>query len=131
MEIRPAIDPADIAAAVALDPARADYITQVAQKRGLSVACLDGQVAAFACLDHAYFFEKPFVSLLMVADQARRKGLGRALLTSAAGAYPEVWTSTNTSNAPMRALLDALGWHYCGTVEGLDAGDPERFYKSR
>ncbi len=136
MEIRNAVAPDDIACAVGIDEAlpgagdRAAYITLMAEAGGLSVAVLQGEVQAFSCLDHGYFFEKPFISLLIVSPQARRCGLGAGLLSYAARAHLEVWTSTNQSNEPMRKLLDKVGWQYCGEVSGLDDGDPERFYRA-
>ena len=136
MEIRKATTPDEIARAVAIDEAvhgsndRADYITAVAEKGGLSVATLRGGVQAFCCIDHGYFFGKPFISLLIVSRDARRLGLGVGLLSHNASPYPEVWTSTNQSNLAMRKLLDKAGWRYCGEVSGLDEGDPERFYRT-
>ena len=136
MEIRKAVTPDEITRAVAIDEAllgsddRANYIASVAENGGLSVAALRGEVQAFCCLDHDYFFGKPFISLLIVSPDARRLGLGAGLLSHHASAYSEVWTSTNRSNAAMRKLLDKAGWRYCGEVSGLDEGDPERFYKT-
>lgn len=136
MEIRKAIAPEEIARAVTIDEAllgsndRADYITSVAENGGLSVAALSGEVQAFCCLDRGYFFGKPFISLLVVSPDARRLGLGAGLLSHTTSAYPEVWTSTNRSNAAMRKLLDKAGWRYCGELIGLDEGDPERFYRT-
>ena len=136
LEIRKATDPHEVALAIAIDEAlpgpdgRAGYITSVADTGGLSVAVLDGDIQAFCCLDHSYFFGKPFVSLLIVSPEARRFGLGTGLLAHCASEYPQVWTSTNQSNAAMRKLLDKANWQYCGEVSGLDEGDPERFYRT-
>lgn len=136
LEIRQAMTPDEIARAVAIDQAilgsdeRANYIMSVAENGGLSVAALRGDVEAFCCLDHGYFFGKPFVSLLVVSADARRLGMGAGLLSHHASAYPEVWTSTNRSNSVMRKLLDKAGWRYCGELSGLDEGDPERFYRT-
>lgn len=136
LQIRNATRPDEIARAVAIDKAvlgsseRAGYITSVAASGGLSVAVLGEEIQSFSCLDHDYFFGKPFVSLLIVSPDARRHGLGAALLSHNAGAYREVWTSTNQSNEPMRKLLDKAGWRYCGVLDGLDEGDPERFYRT-
>ena len=136
LEIRKAIRPDEIARAVTIEEAllgsndRADYITSVAETGGLSVAVLRGEVQAFCCLDHNYFFGKPFISLLIVSPDARRLGLGAGLLSHSSSAYPEVWTSTNRSNSAMRKLLDKAGWRYCGELIGLDEGDPERFYRT-
>ncbi len=39
-----------------------------------------------------------------------------------------VWTSTNESNAPMRALLGSAGFVESGRVDNLDPGDPELIF---
>ena len=109
---------------------RAGYIGDIANRGGLSVVHEEDAVIAFCCLDAQYFFERPFLSLLMVHPDARRRGAGRRLLRFNAGrAEDSLWTSTNRSNEPMRALLKSEGWRFCGEVSGLDPGDPERFYR--
>ena len=126
----------DIAAAVALDArhmghgARAAYIRGVAADGGLYVAKGDSGVEGFCCLDHRYFFHKPFISLLNVAPAHRRRGIGRRLLRFVGEIdFDDLWTSTNESNAPMRTLLAAEKWRPCGAVHGLDADDPELFFR--
>ncbi|MEM8647729.1 MAG: hypothetical protein AAGF86_15470, partial [Pseudomonadota bacterium] len=129
-------DQAEIDRAVAIDEVvtgsknRSQYIVSVAARGGLSVALLQDDVRAFCCLDHQYFFEKPFISLLIVDPRARRCGLGLSLLSFNSQGMQEVWTSTNRSNAAMRALLEKSHWRYCGELDGLDKGDPEQFFKS-
>ncbi len=136
LDIRNATTAEDIARAVAMDAAlvgsraRADYIASVADTGGLSLAMLHGRTVAFSCLDQGYFFGKPFISLLVVAPEARRQGVGMALLSHHAATFDEAWTSTNRSNSAMRELLGKAGWTYCGELIGLDEGDPEQFYKS-
>jgi GNAT superfamily N-acetyltransferase len=136
VEIRTARAPGDIAQATLIDEAllgsdeRAVYIDSVAGAGGLSVVEVHGEIRGFCCLDHKYFFEKPFISLLVIMPDARRLGLGGALISWCSSAHPEVWTSTNTSNAAMRGLLAKLRWQYCGEVCGLDDGDPEMFFKT-
>jgi ribosomal protein S18 acetylase RimI-like enzyme len=134
LEIRKAITPNEISGAVAIVEAltgstvRADYIVSVAENGGLSIAVSQSEIQAFCCLDHRYFFEKPFISLLIVAPHARRFGLGAGLLSHNSRKLPEVWTSTNRSNLAMLGLLRKLGWRYCGELIGLDEGDPEQFF---
>ncbi|WP_421724357.1 GNAT family N-acetyltransferase [Bauldia sp.] len=135
MQTRDASTPQDVHGAVTIDQRvigsrqRERYMGSIAENGGLSLAVEDGRVIAFCCLDHRYFFEKPFISLLIVHPNFRRRGVGRGLLKSSeAKGYPELWTSTNRSNAPMQALLQASDWHYCGELRGLDEGDPEMFF---
>ena len=64
---------------------------------------------------------------------AAAAGIGRNLLRAAlaAAGTEQVFTSTNTSNQPMRSLLQAEGWSFSGELDGLDEGDPELvFYSS-
>ncbi|WP_375573467.1 hypothetical protein ABWH92_07225 [Ahrensia marina] len=136
LDIKTASDQHEIAQAIAIDEAavgsneRASYIKLVAERGDLNIAIVQNEVQAFSCLDQAYFFEKPFISLLIVKPEMRRRGLASSLLSYDRRKFPEVWTSTNRSNAAMRALLVKTGWHYCGELDGLDEGDPEQFFKS-
>ena len=93
-----------------------------------------GSVGGFAVVRAAYFFGRDFVELVMVDPARRRAGIGRGLLQAAlvTAATEQVFTSTNSSNQPMRSLLRAEGWSFSGELDGLDEGDPELvFYKFR
>jgi ribosomal protein S18 acetylase RimI-like enzyme len=118
-----------IDAGLAITHTRAPYIAAVAERGGLRLIEDQGQIVGFCCLDDCYFFEKVFISLLIVDPGARRRGIGKELLEAAALEHEEVWTSTNRSNMAMRGLLTKTGWMFCGEIAGLDAGDPEMFYK--
>ena len=93
------------------------------------VACAAGHLVGFAVSDRS-FFEQPFLELLIVEPAARRQGVASALVrcVEATWAPRRLFTSTNTSNAPMRHLLESLGYARSGVVENLDDGDPERIY---
>ena len=70
------------------------------------------------------FFNRPFVRLLVVIESHRRCGLGRALLLAverAAAAYGELFVSTETINAPMRALLAVHGYDPSGSIDNVNA----------
>lgn len=77
-----------------------------------------------------HFFGFTFIEQLRVRRDHRRHGVAQALVAAVEAWSPteKIFTSTNESNAPMRALLDRLGYIYSGTVDNLDEGDPERFY---
>ena len=136
LETRWAREQSEIDRAIAIDQIvigsqnRSEYITSVAARGGLSVAVQQNEIRAFCCLDHQYFFENPFISLLIVDPGARRCGLGSSLLSFNSQGMQEVWTSTNRSNVAMRAVLEKSGWRYCGELDGLDTGDPEQFFKT-
>jgi GNAT superfamily N-acetyltransferase len=90
------------------------------------IAEADGAAAGYALVSRG-FFRRPFVELLMVAPDWRRRGVGGVLLERCERACDDdrLFTSTNTSNAPMRALLHSLGWTPSGEIDNLDPGDPE------
>ena len=80
-----------------------------------------------------HFFDRAFVELLMVGAAFRRRGIAAAMMRHLETVSPTaiLWTSTNESNAPMRALLAAGEYIPSGAVEGLDEGDPELFFRKR
>ena len=87
-------------------------------------------VVGYITLAWSHFFDRDFVDLLVVAPESRGAGVGSALLRAAVdlAATATVFTSTNASNGPMRALLTREGWLVSGTLDGLDPGDPEVVY---
>ncbi|WP_432457554.1 GNAT family N-acetyltransferase [Cellulomonas iranensis] len=126
--------PADVPAVLDLDHATGgtltvDDATAWTSTGALRVAGTAGDVVGFAVVVR-HFFGHDLVELVKVAPAARRRGVATALLAHASGtrATPKVFTSTNLSNRPMQAVLDAAGWACVGVVDGLDEGDPEVFY---
>ena len=98
---------------------------------GCAYVALEGtEPVAYAVMSRS-FFDRAFVELLMVGARFRRRGIATAMMRHLAGISPTdlLWTSTNESNAPMRALLEAEGYIPSGAVEGLDEGDPELFFR--
>lgn len=85
-----------------------------------------GGLMAFGILDQS-FFRQSFVSLLVVNEAVRGRGVATALMTAlefqCAGA--KLFTSTNMSNLPARRLFNKLGYVVSGWVENLDVGDLE------
>ncbi|MEO1454694.1 MAG: GNAT family N-acetyltransferase [Pseudomonadota bacterium] len=135
MQVRTSKTEDEVAAATQVDLratstcSRAQYIATVAEVGGLKLAVEQGHIVGFCCVDNRYFFEKVFISLLIVNPDSRRRGVGQELIEAVALDHPELWTSTNRSNAKMRGLLGKLDWQFCGEIEGLDADDPEMFFK--
>jgi GNAT superfamily N-acetyltransferase len=116
------------------DRERAEFLRRCVGLGDCLVHLDDGSVAGFAVVRPAHFFGRDFVDLLMVDPARRRSGIGRALLRTAlaTAGTEQVFTSTNTSNQPMRSLLHAERWLFSGELDGLDEGDPELvFYKIR
>jgi ribosomal protein S18 acetylase RimI-like enzyme len=116
------------------DPERTELLSRCVRLGECQVHIQRGAVTGFVIVRPAQFYGRDFVELLIVDPAARRSGIGRLLLRQAlSGAgTPQVFTSTNTSNHPMRALLGSESWSFSGELGGLDEGDPELvFYKAR
>ncbi|MBC3992989.1 GNAT family N-acetyltransferase [Streptomyces sp. AC563] len=131
-------DPSDWAAladidsvAAAGDTARRDSVRRWCAEETVLVARDASEPLGYAVLEYG-FFEQGFVTMLMVAPGARRRGVGARLLAAveAACATEKLFTSTNASNHPMQLLLRRSGWLPAGLLHGLDEGDPELFYRS-
>jgi GNAT superfamily N-acetyltransferase len=111
------------------DSTRRVQIAKAVDQSQCSLWLDDDQVVGFTIVTACTFFGRDFLELLVVADSARRRGIGRALLRALSKSSPgEVWTSTNESNLAMRSLLASEGWQFGGTLHGLDGDDPELFF---
>jgi RimJ/RimL family protein N-acetyltransferase len=77
-----------------------------------------------------HFYGFPFVDLVHVAEAQRRSGAGSALMAHCEQVHDadRIFTSTNESNEPMRALLAKAAWRPAGVVHYLDPGDPELIF---
>lgn len=133
--IRPA-GRGDIPALIAIDPLsltdvdRRQSIARWAAAGQCFVAVRAEKLVGYVALTRA-FFHQPFVELLIVAHDDRRSGVGLALLNhcmSETATEAKLWSSTNASNAAMRALLAKAGFVQTGVVENLDDGDPELIF---
>jgi GNAT superfamily N-acetyltransferase len=103
-------------------------------RAGHCIVCeRDGHVLGALILKPRHFYGRDFIDLLFVSSSTRRQGVGRALIRAALdrATTPRVFTSTNTSNRAMQALLASDGWYLSGELDGLDEGDPELVYYHR
>ena len=116
------------------DHERAEFLRHCLDAGECRVYVAGEAVAGFVIVLPAHFFGRDFIELLVVDPDRRRSGIGRILLREALAASDtaQVFTLTNTSNRPMRALLAAEDWSFSGGLGGLDEGDPELvFYQNR
>jgi len=124
---------ADLDAVIGIAPAgteRREAIAEWVHAGECQVLWQDGMAAGYVVPTRS-FFRSPFIEMLVVSPEHRREGIGRALVERCIGLVPpdeKLWTSTNQSNAPMRAMLPQLGFVQTGVFEHLDEGDPELIY---
>ncbi|WP_347905307.1 GNAT family N-acetyltransferase [Pseudomonas purpurea] len=114
------------------DSGRREQIERDVGSLGCWVACAANDLGVpigYGCLDRSFFGEW-FISLVVVSSTFRRSGVGRQIVTylERCSTAQKIFTSTNTSNAPMRQLLRQLGYQDSGRIENLDAGDPELIF---
>jgi GNAT superfamily N-acetyltransferase len=76
---------------------------------------------------HTRFYGHLFIELLLVDDRHRRCGVASALISACAATSPtdRLFTSTNTSNLAAQKLFLHSGFQASGSIDNLDAGDPE------
>lgn len=110
---------------------RSWYESALDSGQGL-VATLDGKFAGFA-IHHTHFFERDFLSLLVVEPWCRRRGVASALLAAVRRRCEgrDLFTSTNRSNATMLTALQRWGFIPTGRIDNIDPGDPELVFLSR
>ncbi|WP_405793716.1 GNAT family N-acetyltransferase [Streptomyces sp. NBC_01506] len=115
--------------AAAGDHVRRDSIRRWCEHGLVLLAEDDTGPLGYSVLEYT-FFEQGFLTLLMVAPGARRRGVGARLLAAVESTRttPKLFTSTNVSNHPMRRLLGHANWRPAGILHGLDEGDPELFF---
>jgi GNAT superfamily N-acetyltransferase len=85
-------------------------------------------IEAYA-ITSVWFGSKPFVSIIFVAERARRRGLGSALLSAIEARHRgrRLWITTGMQNIAMQNLLSSRGYELCGKIEKL-AKVPELVY---
>jgi len=126
---------ADLAALCRVDPraeehpGHGDFLAAAVAGGNCYVALEGDRACGYLVFDHSFFGEG-FVHTLYVAADARRRGVGAALMAHAENLCqtPKLFTSTNLSNHPMQALLAKLGYKLSGVIHDLDEGDPELIY---
>jgi GNAT superfamily N-acetyltransferase len=127
--IRPGT-PADLPAIAAFDPFGDSRADEVAAGR-LTVFEREGRAVGFLTVATDALLGHPFVSYLAVVPEARRSGVGSALVADAEYRHAglRLVVSTEETNAPMRALLAGRGYTVSGVLHGLNGDGPaEVFY---
>lgn len=96
----------------------------------LFVAFYNNELAGFITYSSAYFFDRPFIQLLCVKKEFRRKGIARELMLKVAAVYEEIdlWTSTEEWNVAAENLFISLGFVKCGTIQGINKDNIEEVF---
>jgi ribosomal protein S18 acetylase RimI-like enzyme len=134
VQVRDAM-PDDLVSIVAIDEiarverARVEFVREALATQVVCVAVDDSRVIGYGVLEHT-FFGQGFISMIYVAAGSRRQGIGRQLLRALDGRCEtrKLFTSTNSSNGAMQALLSEAGFAASGVIHNLDPGDPELVY---
>ena len=116
----------------ATEETRRQHIREWVRKGCATIALIDERVVGYAVLEYT-FFSCGFISMLIVQEAYRRKGIATALVKRLEKICNTVklFTSTNESNAPMQAFMASMSYEPSGIVYNLDEGDPEQFYFKR
>lgn len=110
----------------ATNAGRRDQIRNWLETAECCVAVVDGELAGYGVLTH-HFFGQPFLELVNVGPEFRRRGLATAIIghIQSANSGPKLFSSTNLSNRPMQQLFSKMGFRPSGYIDNLDEGDPE------
>jgi GNAT superfamily N-acetyltransferase len=109
--------------------ADAGRLEQLIDNSDFFIALFEDQIVGIVARDQS-FFDQNFIPKLFVLDSFRKHGIGQALMNAMVRACrtEKIFSSTNLSNAPMLKLFRKLEWTYAGTIDHIDAGDPEVFF---
>ena len=116
----------------ATEETRQQHIREWVRRGCAIIALIDERVVGYAVLEYT-FFSCGFISMLIVQEGYRRKGIATALVKRLEETCntAKLFTSTNESNAPMQALMKNMSYEPSGIVHNLDEGYPEVFYFKR
>jgi ribosomal protein S18 acetylase RimI-like enzyme len=113
-----------------------EVVRRKIEGREVVVAELDGGPVGYLRLE--YLWSKvPYVELIRVAPEYRRRGVGRALLTSVEGFLRErghaaLYSSSQADEAEPQAWHRRVGFEECGIIAGINEGGVgEVFFRKR
>ena len=119
-------------AAIVIGPDRAGpFIKSHLERHHLMVAEAAKEIVGFLAY-RTDWFQCTFVSLVVVRDDFRRKGIAREFFKSveAVSSSPRIFSSTEETNAPSIRMHTALGFQPSGYIDNLPQGVRELlFYK--
>jgi RimJ/RimL family protein N-acetyltransferase len=108
---------------------REEKITKAISNDECFLILADDKEVGFVIFDYR-FFDQGWIELIIIDEKYRGKGLGGKTfdLICEQSKSDKVFTSTNSSNTQMQRALITADFAFAGEINGLDDGDPERFY---
>jgi GNAT superfamily N-acetyltransferase len=102
------------------------------ERHHLIVAEAGGEIVAL-CAYRTDWFQCTFVSLVVVREDYRRRGIARELFRSveAVSPGPRIFSSTEETNVPSIRMHAALGFAPSGHVDNLPQGTRELLFYRR
>jgi GNAT superfamily N-acetyltransferase len=122
---------AELAALVIGEDRAGPFIKSHMERHHLIVAEADKEIVGFLAY-RTDWFQCTFVSLVVVREDFRRKGIAREFFKSveAVSPSPRVFSSTEETNAASIRMHTALGFQPSGHIDNLPQGTRELlFYK--
>jgi RimJ/RimL family protein N-acetyltransferase len=108
---------------------REEKITKAISNDECFLILADDKEVGIVIFDYR-FFDQGWIELIIIDEKYRGKGLGGKTfdLICEQSKSDKVFTSTNSSNTQMQRALITADFAFAGEINGLDDGDPERFY---
>jgi len=108
---------------------REEKITKAISNDECFLILVENQEVGFVIFDYR-FFDQGWIELIIINEKYRGKGIGGKTfdLICEQCKSDKVFTSTNSSNIQMQRSLSKADFAFAGEINGLDDGDPERFY---
>src|SRR3972149_4651892 len=118
---------ADLAALVIGEERAGAFIRSHLERHHLFVAEADGSVVGFIAY-RTDWFQCTFVSLVVVREEFRRKGIAREFFRSveAMSPSPRLFSSTEETNVASIRMHTALGFTPSGHIDNLPQGTLDR-----
>ena len=111
---------------------RTNFIHRAVSTRSCFVALEEKVVVGYGVMDYS-FLENGYISMLHVADEARRRGIGSGPVGSMVKACnsEKLFAIVPPSNEPMQGLLEGLEFQRSGVIEDIAGGEPQLIYCRR
>jgi len=108
---------------------REEKITKAISNDECFLILVENQEVGFVIFDYR-FFDQGWIELIIINEKYRGKGIGGKTfdLVCEQCKSDKIFTSTNSSNIQMQRALSKADFAFSGEINGLDDGDPERFY---